>query len=505
MNSKTRLATFFVLLMLLVLTGVLGPYLIGVLANPNLSAATAVAATDPVTYLPYVIKPSQSPGITPTPIPSSLIQPADLLYLGAFRLPGDSNPPQTFDYGGAAMTFNPNGDPAGPTDGFPGSLFIMGHERQPYGALPNGNQIAEVNIPAPVIAASVSELNTASFLQGFSDVAEGFFTAFDYIPRTGMLYLDHPATGPKIHLTWGQHFQDEPPYDGPSHGWFDPTLSTPNMQGEWYIGDQSPYSVNSYLFEIPATWADTYASGRYLATGRFRDGGWSGMGPALFAYRPWQDGGAAPATGTHLAETPLLLYASSFDTDIIEQCLDDYQHPDQWEGGAWLTTTSGKTAVLFAGSKSNGVKYWYGWINPASPDLPCVDAELVGEAIVCRLADGSPCPPADLTECEGHTSERGWWSTHFDGWFILYDPADLARVATNELEPWQPQPYAFLDVDDHLFLNPDGVEIGVTGSGIQQRYRFSDMAYDRTTGLLYILELYADGARPVVHIWQVAP
>ena len=30
----------------------------------------------------------------------------------------------SFAYGGNAMTFNPNGDPAGPRDGFPGSLFI---------------------------------------------------------------------------------------------------------------------------------------------------------------------------------------------------------------------------------------------------------------------------------------------------------------------------------------------------------------------------------------------
>jgi len=61
------------------------------------------------------------------------LQPADVSYLGAFRLPGDGERPETFAYGGNAMTFDPGGDSAGSDDGFPGSLFITGHERMPYG------------------------------------------------------------------------------------------------------------------------------------------------------------------------------------------------------------------------------------------------------------------------------------------------------------------------------------------------------------------------------------
>jgi hypothetical protein len=401
------------------------------------------------------------------------------------------------------MTFNPDGDPSGPNDGFPGSLFIMGHDRIPYGELPDGNQVAEVSIPALISATNVSGLATATFIQGFHNVAGGFFTGLDEIPRTGMQYLNHPATGPKIHLAWGQHFQEEPQYAGASHTWFNPNLSAPNMQAAWFIGNQSLYSVNGYMFEIPASWADQYAQGRYLATGRFRDGGWSGMGPALFAYRPWLPDGAAPRAGTRLTETTLLLYQNSQSSDNIERCLNGYQHPDQWEGGAWITTQSGKTAVLFVGTKSNGTKYWYGYINPAGAELPCVDRELVGQFPVCRMANGTPCPLGDLVECAGHTSERGWWSTHFDAQFILYDPADLARVAAGESASWQPQPYAFLDVDDHLFLNPAGIEREAMGTGVQQRYRLGDAAYDRTNGLLYVLELFADEAKPVVHVWRV--
>jgi hypothetical protein len=436
-------------------------------------------------------------------IPSEpLVQPEDFRYLGAFRLPGGDNRPLTFAYGGNAMTFNPNGDQAGPDDETPGSLFITGHDRMPYGELPDGNQVAEISIPAPIIAGSVDELNQAQFIQGFHDVAQGSFSGMDELPRVGLLYLDHPATGPMIHIGWGQHFVPDVP--APTHAWFNPVLSTASIEGGWFIGDQSFYSVNGYIFEIPEDWADRYAQGRYLATGRFRDGGWSGMGPALFAYRPWIDDSGTPADpGTHLEETVLLLYESSENTPNIERSLEGYQHPDEWEGGAWITTSSGNAAVMFAGTKGTGGRYWYGYANPTGADLPCVDGDFVGQYTVCVMADGSPCPDEDLVECRGHNENRGWWSSRFDAQFILYDPADLARVAVGRLQPWEPQPYARLDIDEFLFLDAPVTEAEMLGSGDQRLARIGAVAYDRQNDLLYVLELFADQAKPVVHVWQI--
>ena len=460
-------------------------------AEPAQAAATATS----LTFLPFVAEG------TPPP-PAGLLQPADFEYLGAFRLPEGADRPLTFAYGGSAMTFNPAGDPSGAADGFTGSLFITGHDRLSYGELPDGDQVAEVNIPAPVIASGLEALNRAAFVQDFQDVAAGHFAGLDEIPRLGLLYLDTPATGPLLHLAWGQHLQPDPP--AASHAWFSPDLAAPDFQGEWFIGNQMLDSVNGYLFEIPAAWADANASGRYVGTGRFRDGGWSGTGPALFAYRPWVDDGGAPAPpGTHLQETVLLLYESSLYTESFEHSLDGYQHPDEWEGGAWITASSGKTAVLFAGNKSVGTKYWYGYVNPAGPDYPCVDEDLIGQFTVCRMANGDACPPEDFIECSGHGDYRGWWSTRWDAQFILYDPEDLRRVAAGELQPWEPQPYAALTIDDHLFFNPAGIEQDMIGTGEQRRFVISEVAYDRANDLLYILELYADEAAPVVHVWRI--
>ncbi|MHC1782353.1 MAG: hypothetical protein AB9891_06250 [Anaerolineaceae bacterium] len=445
-------------------------------------------------------QPPAAPDTSSAPIiPGELIRPEDLTYMGAFRLPDDNGRPRTFEYGGSAMTFRPGTDPE--NDGFPGTLFITGHDRLAYGELTDGSQVAEISIPAPLTGQAVEGLNTASFVQGFSDLAAGHFAGLDEIPRIGMAYLDHPATGPLLHLAWGQHMPPDP--TPATHAWVGVDFSKPDFQGEWFIGSQDFNSVNGYIFEIPAAWADAYTGGKVLATGRYRDGGWSGMGPALFAYQPWTDASGTPAAhGAHLQETVLLQYESSISTESFEHALKGYQHPDEWEGGAWLTTANGKSAVVFVGTKSVGEKYWYGWVNPAGSNIPCIEDELIGQFTLCRLADGSPCPESDLAECLGHNDFRGWWSTAWEGQMILYDPADLARVAAGELEPWQPQPYATLSLEPALFHNPSGVEVEMIGQGAQRRFRIGDVAFDRANGLIYVLELFADGAKPVVHVWR---
>lgn len=431
-----------------------------------------------------------------------LLTAQDFVYLGAFRLPGGDDRPETFAYGGNAMTFNPNGDPDGAADGFPGSLFIMGHDRIAYGEVPDGNQVAEVSIPAPLAGSAVDALNSGGLLQDFTDVTRGAFTELEEIPRVGMAYLDHPLTGPLIHLTWGAHLQDS---SQPSQAWFSPDLTQGDLTGFWFLDELDPYSVTSYLFEIPQSWADTYTGGWVLASGRYRDGGQGGMGPSIYAYTPWQADGSPAANGTHLPVVPLLQYESAYNTEELVRCLDGYSHADEWEGGAWLTIADGRSAVLFAGTKATGDKTWYGYVNPEGADKVCVDRHIT-DYPTCRTADGGICEQTPCCDEEAGTcaSSRGWWSNRFDAQLILYNPDDLARVAAGELESWQPQPYAVLDIDEHLYLSPPEWDVLTVGSGDQRRMRIGDVAFDREHGLLYVLELYADGGKPVVHVWRVS-
>jgi hypothetical protein len=432
---------------------------------------------------------------------SLLIQPSDIVYLGAFRLPEkvegapDSH---SWEYGGHALTYCPTGDPSGPADEFTGSLFGAGFQPKSF--------ISEITIPVPIKSPNKNpnDLNTAKTLQGFSDVGSNYFGNLSEIPQVGLSYLFTPDTGEKIHLAWGQHFHEESGISiVPSHAWFDLSLSSPSTRGAWWIGDQSLYSVNGYLFEIPRAWADEHVGGRYLAAGRFRDGGWSGKGPSLFAYGPWLSGNP-PKNRERLGEVPLLLYshtrADPFDT--TDFALSGYQHPDEWEGGAWLETVDGRSAVIFIGTKGTGDYYWYGWANPAGPDQPCVE-EGITDMVLCYTADGKPCNPEITRGCSGHTYARGWWSSRFDAQIIFYDPSVFAAVAGGELAPHQPQPYAVLDIDEYLFLPDPHVESELTGRGVQRRYRLGETAHDREHGLIYVTEYFADGAKPIIHVFVV--
>ena len=403
---------------------------------------------------------------------SGLVLPEDLTYLGAFGLPEGSNG-SNWEYSGYAMTFFPDGDPSGPEDGFPGSLFAVGHDHQQY--------VSEITIPEPVISLTENlvELNTAETLQGFHDITGGAFGYLE-IPRAGLAYL--PPQGDqssgKLHFAWGQHFEDEWP---PTHGWSELELSSADTAGPWHIEGFSNYVTNDYLFEIPEDWSSTYTSGQRLATGRFRDGHWSGLGPALFAIGPWTEGDPPPAGATLENVTPLLLYGEqlegALEIDISgEHSMITFSEPDEWSGGAWLTVDD-KSAVIFVGTKALG-ESWYGFSNgvvyPISGDPDEV------------YPDVPPWP---------HDA-RGWWSEDIAAQILFYNPADMAAVAEGELETWEPQPYATLDIDDYL-LDP-GYD-----HERQKRYLVGAAAFDRENGYLYIMERRADEERSIVHVFQV--
>jgi hypothetical protein len=380
------------------------------------------------------------------------LQPSDLEYLGAFRLPAGQSDVKTWAWGGFALAYYPGGDPNGAADGYPGSLFGTGHAWE--------YQVSEISIPVPVISASknLGDLNTASTLQGFQDI---FDVGNLEIPRVGLAYLPKQGSqsSGKLYFCTGQHMEEE---NTLTHGWFDLNLANPGVKGKWYL--DCPYYINNtndYMLAIPSAWAASYTAGKLLGTGRYRDGGWSGQGPALHAAGPWNQGNP-PANGTSLQYTTLLLYTSTLDSDSWDDAtnhtMNNYHHSDEWSGAAWLTAGN-KSAVIFVGTKGTG-DCWYG-------------------------DSSGPC-----TDCAG---ERGWWSTGFEGQFIFYDPDDLAKVAAGTMQPWEPQPYASLDVDQYLYHITSG----------QQWYHLGAACFDSANGYLYVFEPYVDGDKPIIHVWKV--
>lgn len=427
----------------------------------NPSVVTEASSTPENTSIP---SPDSTPGsTTPSPTPGSinptgLIQPSDLVYKGAFRLPEGSGGTDWL-YSGAAMTFYPKGDPGGPSDGHRGSLFATGHPYLMY--------VSEITIPVPIISSNVNDLNTANTLQTFHDVREGLFSESDGFDqaflRVGMEYLPQQGeqTTDKLYFSWGQHLQEG--QTGPSHTWCELNLSNPQIAGPWAIKGRENYTTNDYIFAIPEAWASINTPGKLLATGRFRDGGQGGQGPSIYAIGPWSQGNP-PSVGTELENIPLLQYETAYTSG--GHTINNYHQSDEWNGGAWLTSGS-KSAVIFAGTKGTG-SCWYGFADGTVwPDEP-------------------PYPP----EGEG---ERGWWSNGFKGQIMFYNPSDLASVAKKTMEPYEPQPYAVMDIDNNLFHIQSG----------QQKYHTGAVSYDRGGGYLYVMEPFSDGEKPVIHVWKV--
>jgi hypothetical protein len=410
---------------------------------------------------------------TTADLPTNLIDPNDLEYLGAFRLP-ETTDELGWGYSGYAMTYYPQGDPRGENDGFPGSLYVLGHDHV--------QTTAEISIPSPVISQSKNpaDLPFASMLQPFDDIRGDMYPYLE-IPRAGLAYLPPQGdqTTGKLYFCWGQHFQFEPEA---SHGWCELDLSAPDSAGPWHIGDYTNYVTNDYMFEIPQAWADTFTPGLKLATGRFRDGGWGGLGPTLLAIGPYNEGDP-PLPGSTLQQvTPLLMYGEPVrgdpTLDISEgHQMTGYSEPDEWSGGAWLTAGD-KSAMVLVGTKAKGDS-WYGFSNgvvyPISGDP---DEE---------YPEVPPWPYDD----------RGWWSQGISAQIIFFDPSDLGAVALGELETWDPQPYATLILDDYMFDPAFDYERG-------KRYIVGAAAFDRQNGLLYIVERLADeGDRSLIHVLRL--
>ncbi len=406
------------------------------------------------------------------PIPDTiLIQPDDLVYRGYFRLPegsGGSN----WEYSGHGLTYYPDGDPGGEVDGFPGSLFGFGHDHQLH--------VSEISIPAPVISENLADAPTAVTLQDFADVTDGIFNPEEMtIPRAGLAYLADPE--PRLYFTFGQHFQDFEP----SHGRAGLDLDQPDSQGAWQFGEYTNYVTNDYMFAIPPNWAEAIAPGPLLASGRAREGLWSGRGPALFAYNPLGTGiplAPGEAIGGVL---PLMLYGEQLlgQPDIVSnpsQAVLDYHEADHWWGGAWLTVGDAAGVVL-VGTKAVGEE-WYGFANGVVWEHDCAESQ----------------PPTCPEVPEWPYDDRGFWAEDYQAQLIFYDPGELAGVARGELDSWAPQPYATLVLDEYLLapeLDLENYKRDLVGA----------MAYDRENGLIYLFERLADEYKSVIHVWEISP
>ncbi len=391
------------------------------------------------------------------PLQAARIQPeVDLEYLGAFRVPAEPAN-GTWSYGGSGLTYDPEGDPNGPKDGFPGSLFGIGDLRR--------GQVSEIDIPIPRRSptGTLGELPEARTLQPFAQVTHGLQTN----TLTGTSLGDVEVVrrpGQEPLLFWLLYTYYMPVPEKPTLGWKSVELTASSSAGPWRIGSFPSAATSRYLFQISPTWASTYTPGRLLAAGRSRvvlGGSW---GPALYAVRSEIPSGLA-AGGT-VDAIELLKYDQAHP-------IQSYSNADNWADGAWLEVGN-KSAVVFAGTKAERVFVRGG----PKPALQRPESGL--------LYYGPPGPHG--------CGNKGYHGEPYWGAMLFYDTAELAEVAEGKLDAGEPQPYAMLQVENVLLRR------GCRKSILE------GTAFDRQRRLLYVVEGRADGEverRPIVHVWRL--
>ena len=385
------------------------------------------------------------------PAGAAPLGPADLTYLGAFRMPEDGTE-YGFLYGGGGLAFRPDGD------GGRGSLFVMGHDQQ--------NLVAEISVPVPEQSTSDTpeDLPTARLIQPFVDIKAGIFVdSGDGVPKSGDLAYVPPdgEREARLYFSFAEHFEFE---QTARHASVSPDLSHPHPSGPWLLGDHPNFATDDYMTVVPEAWATANAPGYLLATGRYREGSLGGSGPALFLFAPWLDGDP-PAPNTILSHVvPLLLYERGYEGS--SNVMNGYRDADEWSGCAWVTAEN-RSAVVFAGTRARG-DCWYGWANGK------------------HYVPGEPDPGPEY-------GDRGWWADSFEAVLLFYDPEDLAAVASGRLSPCTPQPVSEMVIEPFLFRS----------RGTQEKRRLGASTYNPSSQTFLVSEFRGDGDSFLVHAFRV--
>ena len=427
--------------------------------------------------------------LTPSISSGARLQPSDLVYQGAFRLPDD------FNWGARGISYYPPGNSGA------GSLLVTGFE-----ALTDGYaEYGEVSIPTPQQEANWEDFPMAGFLRPLTPfdgqlildypVEYAFVSGIQYVPRQGSQTRDKIYGSLSAWYAEGEFGDDSFPTI-----WFS-NLNGSSARGLFYVGPQSqtaPYhgrKMGEYLFTVPQWYADAHLGGRTLVTGRARgtpvgsdpittSGG--SQGPTLFACQPSQIDN--PASNSGLDALPLLYYRAAYpgcagpdigangeDVDCDYEFSDQvYRMCDAWSGAGFVESGS-KRAILIIGQKSSTNCYYCG--DPVDDDE-------------CPYATTPP-------ECATYycNESRGYHCGPYERQVIFYDVDELGENVSSAT-PWTVLPYTIWRPSGFYLKNDSqGNVCGDVGG----------MAVDPTGGRLFMVERGLGGTHSnaaVVHVWN---
>lgn len=307
-----------------------------------------------------------------------LVQKADLVYQGAFRVPNATASDTTsFNYGGTALGFNPVNN----------SLFMTGHDWY--------QRTAEISIPAVVNSTNISDLKTAVLLQAFGDESEGKLNSVDPTPSNAIKVGGHLVYNGKLIFS-GYSYYDGEGDQNASH--FNRPLSfssTGQVVGAYRVGSDAHYT-GGYMTLIPSEWQPTFGGPALTGMCCLSITSVQSNGPSISVFDP----SLTAQPGSRLLGYPLSnpLRSGSAANPV-------YNLTSKVSG---VVFPNGTRSVLFFGRHGTG-PYCY------------------GEGITC----GDPADDSKGTHA---------YPYKYQVW--AYDANDLLAVKLGVKQQYEPQPYA---------------------------------------------------------------
>lgn len=398
-----------------------------------------------------------------------LVPHVDLTYEGAFSMPSTVETDKCFQwqYVAGNMTYNPKGDPSGPTDGYPGSLIVTGRSGCPT--------IGEINIPIPKKGVTnPADLNQAAILQPLTNVGNGDLDSG--LPNGGPTavgigdpVLVPSASGDKLMIVTHEEYaisSDRPELLAAINVNFSTSVG---FSGWYKLANVNIAEYQHYAFTVPQWWADQYTSGRNVIVGCNRQNSGGSFGATMYAISPWTASSNPPAKGSTFASTQLISYGNTSN-------MNDYGFSNIPSDMVWVSDGT-KNSII-----ANGL-YFGRW-------------RLASDQVTTDWTKNANGWYYGIKHPEG-AGGKGYHLEPYSQALLLYNPDDLANAAKGAIKPNQVQPYAFYDWSQYAYDNPYHTTLDPKKS--------AGIAYDATDHILYVAEpaSTATAGRVIVHVFSV--
>jgi fibronectin type 3 domain-containing protein len=403
------------------------------------------------------------------PLNKPVLNQLNFTYLGSFLMPTSANGWSTA-YSNGGLTYRYVN----------GQLHFLTTSHANSGGL-----VYETNYPG---IGTSGTLPQAKVVQNWGDVYtgqkwvgnNGGTSALSGEVGTYGLYYDQNLG--RLYWSYGDWYNASNPYN-PSFGYsvLNDSTGVATGVGAWSLANRPEKFDRGGTLRIPQWFADRFTGGKSLGVGfggSFSIISSASFGPALAAVSD-----PNPTTNpddSSLANVPLIGYPSG----APDRAHRDPNYTSFYDGGTYPTTPG-------QWNPSNGTGYWT-WSDLIYGGSAWIDTpQLGGVLYIAKVGQGNVWY---------QTSDIHSQSGAFE--WMVYDPKDLAAVASGAKQQWQIQPkYEWTDSTLPIPASDQG---GWSGNGWSQ---VGGVTFDPTTNRLYVLVngAWQSGTEyyPEVYVYQV--